>query len=406
VGQAAQGVKEVRVTPMAAPKYRYKCQESLLAGEGAADGAWISHAPAWLSTMLVAIGITAAGLGCATEATEADVLVRGETGRVDPTIFGGALDDDDAAVPGVVALRVGTGGTFELCSGALVAPNLVLTARHCVTKNTTTAVSCDEEGRSANGIHVTADEDPKTIGVYLGASPSFAKAPVAIAHAIVAPETPYLCDSDIALVVLDRPVTEVAPIPVRIHSPARAGETIRSVGYGQNDKRVPIGTRFRRGNVPVLAQGKMVSPSKTPLGPHEFEVGKSICQGDSGGPALSEETGAVIGVVSRGSGCDDDFGHIYTTTAGFEAMFERGFALAGSEPNLEPGDVATAQSKSHAWSAPGPAAPPDAAEQGGCSAAPTPARTDGGRRGPAPAGVGIGVLLGIVALRVRRRGAR
>ena len=35
------------------------------------------------------------------------------------------------------------------------------------------------------------------------------------------------------------------------------------------------------------------SPSKTALGVHEFEVGRSICQGDSGGPAISEATGAA-----------------------------------------------------------------------------------------------------------------
>src|SRR5205085_9664497 len=83
---------------------------------------------------------------------------------------------------------------------------------------------------------------------------------------------------------------------------------------------------------------KAVSASKTPLGPHEFEVGKSICQGDSGGPAISETTGAVIGVVSRGGKCDEDFGHIYTTTAGFEAMFQKGFEIANAKPILEDGD--------------------------------------------------------------------
>ena len=64
--------------------------------------------------------------------------------------------------------------------------------------------------------------------------------------------------------------------------------SIRSVGYGQNDEASPIGTRFRKDGVAVLAQGTAVSPSKTPLGTHEFEVGTSICQGDSGGPAISE----------------------------------------------------------------------------------------------------------------------
>ena len=83
----------------------------------------------------------------------------------------------------------------------------------------------------------------------------------------------------------------------------------------------------------------MVSPSKTPLGAHEFEVGKSICQGDSGGPAISEETGAVIGVVSRGGNCGEDFGHIYTTTSGFNDLFAQAFTLANASPVLETGDI-------------------------------------------------------------------
>jgi secreted trypsin-like serine protease len=82
-----------------------------------------------------------------------------------------------------------------------------------------------------------------------------------------------------------------------------------------------------------------VSASNTPLGAHEFEVGKSICRGDSGGPAISEETGAVIGVVSRGGSCDEDFGHIYTTTAGFPDLFGDAFKLADAEPTLEKGDL-------------------------------------------------------------------
>ena len=205
-------------------------------------------------------------------------------------IYGGAEDDDADALPGVVALRIGMEGTFELCSGALIAANLVLTARHCVTRNLTSSVSCNENGKSSNGEHVAGDELPRNVGVYVGAAPRFGQHPDSIAKAIVSPPGPYLCDSDIALVVLDTPITSIEPLAVRRARPAAAGEIIRSVGYGQNDDKLPIGTRFRKDGVTVLAQGKAISASKTPLGLHEFEVGKSICQGDSGGPAISEET--------------------------------------------------------------------------------------------------------------------
>jgi Trypsin len=292
------------------------------------------------SVWVPAVAMTLASLtGCASEPSDSTVEARVAVGTSDPTIYGGTEDDDGEAAPGVVALRVGTGGTFELCSAALIAPNVVVTARHCVTKNVSTSVSCDEDGRSANGPHVSADEEPSTIGVYVGANPRFAGDPVSRARAIVAPTGPYLCDSDIALIVLETPILNIAPLPVRMHSAAYAGELVRAVGYGQNDSAMPIGTRFRKAGVAVLAQGKGVSPSNTPLGAHEFEVGRSICRGDSGGPAISEQTGAVIGVVSRGGDCEEDFGHIYTTTAGFPDVFGDAFKLADAAPTPENGDI-------------------------------------------------------------------
>jgi V8-like Glu-specific endopeptidase len=351
--------------------------------------------------------------GCAVEAgadasSEEPVLVTTHEGTA-PSIFDGQKDDDAESLPGVVALRVGTSGTFELCSGALLAPNVVLTARHCVTKNLTTSVACDENGRSANGAHVAGEQEPVDVGVYTGSSPNFAQRPASFARAIVAPSGAYLCDSDIALVVLETPIEGIAPLPVRLSTPAQAGETIRSVGYGQNDKKMPIGTRFRKSGVEVLAQGRAISSSKTPLGAHEFEVGQSICQGDSGGPAISEATGAVIGVVSRGNACDEDFGHIYTTTAGFEQLFDEAFALAGAEPTLETGVAPRSSGAPETTRGDAPAdeadeIPPTASS--GCSAAGV-GRARGPLGGASGAGsLGVGLALAAALSLRSRRGAR
>ena len=390
-------VKRYRSNPMLLAPFAAKYLKPATATHKVGRACWIAGAPSWLPALVLAV----ATAGCATEVTDQPVETRVSASTTDPSIFGGAKDDDSSAIPGVVALRVGVGTTFELCSGALVAPNLVLTARHCVTKNATTSVACDENGHSANGPHVSGDEEPANIAVYTGSSPSFAKPGVAKGRAIVSPTGPYLCDSDIALVVLDSPIEGIAPLAVRIHATARKGEVIRSIGYGQNDEASPIGTRFRKAGVEVLAQGKAVSPSKTPLGTHEFEVGKSICQGDSGGPAISEETGAVIGVVSRGGGCDDDFGHIYTTTAGFEQIFTDAFAMAGATPTDEAGDSSTASinAAANASTAASDGAT-TGAHAGGCAV--TARTTSSGFPGSAGAALAAAVAL----LGLRRRRAR
>src|SRR5690606_16892973 len=121
----------------------------------------------------------------------------------------------------------------------------------------------------SGSVHVAGDEDPSSLAIFLGASPSFSKAPVALVKTVIAPEGDILCDSDIALVVLDRSLEGIEPFAVRLGAPARVGETIRAVGYGKNDARTPMGTRFRKENVPVLAVGSGITRSKTRLGPRE-----------------------------------------------------------------------------------------------------------------------------------------
>src|SRR5262245_59511683 len=99
---------------------------------------WIQGTRVWVTAAAIAI----ASAGCAAEVPESSVETGVVTGTTQQRIFGGAKDDDGDAIAGVVALRVGSGSTFELCTGALIAPNVVLTARHCVTKNITSSVAC------------------------------------------------------------------------------------------------------------------------------------------------------------------------------------------------------------------------------------------------------------------------
>jgi MYXO-CTERM domain-containing protein len=288
-----------------------------------------AHPRGWISAALLAV---LAGLGVACSAPGPDGARSLDVGSSQQAIISGTVDDDDQASAGVVSLKIGNGTSFELCSGSLLAPNVVLTARHCVSKSITSTVSCNELGQSGNGDHVGDDESLDRVHVYSGSKPAYGGPATAGVLAIVHDDGRVLCNADIALLVLDRDVTDVVPLRVRLGGAPHPDEAVRAVGYGQNDRAVPVGTRLRKDAVKVLAVGQRLSASQTPLGSHEFEVGLSICQGDSGGPAISETTGAVIGVVSRGGDCTDDFGHIYTTTSGYADLIGRAFQLAGGAP--------------------------------------------------------------------------
>lgn len=335
-------------------------------GDRALPRGWIAAAARAASTFAFA-ALASAPVGCSAPPEPSPAV---DVGRLSQAIFAGTVDDDDDANAGVVSIKIGGGAKFELCSGSLLAPNVVLTARHCVSASVASTVTCNELGRSGNGDHVAEDLPLSRIHIYGGPSPAYGGAAKAEVAAIVHPDGAVLCNADIALLVLDRDITDIAPLAVRLGHAARHDESVRAVGYGQNDRAVPVGTRLRKDAVRVLAVGQGVSASRTPLGTREFEVGLSICLGDSGGPALSEATGAVLGVVSRGGDCHDDFGHIYTSASGFPELFERAFALAGRAPVVEQDDPRAGPPGGESQDArPAP-------RGGGCAVGPRPARAD------------------------------
>jgi hypothetical protein len=331
-------------------------------------------------------------------------------------------DDDAMANDAVVALHIGNGNPFELCTGALIAPTVVLTARHCVSQVTNSSVVCDLNGQSLNGPQVGADLDPTTMHVYTTAHPDLLGTPVANGKAVFHPATNTLCNEDIALIVLDAVVTKIAPLRVRLVKTTTTNDVLRAVGYGMNDQNQPIGNRYRKDNLGILAVGPVVSTSGTTLAPNDLEVGLSFCEGDSGGPAISEATGAIVGLVARGGACTDASGHIYTETKTFAALIAQAFAVAGgsvSEENgpaplpAEPDAGAPMQTPPDASADPGGGANPGGGRTGGYLSAPpnhggcamAPAR--GAEGGPDRGAAGLsGLLLAAALLAARRRPAR
>jgi hypothetical protein len=237
--------------------------------------------------------------------------------------------------PGVVAVATTMGDSpshITLCSGALVAPNLVLTARHCVSKAVTATPSCDARGRSHNGDHLSDDVDPASIAIYTGARvhPE-ADVPVARAVRTLHPKGQVLCDADVAFLVLDRPVPNARILHMRLHAPVEAGDVVLPVGFGGGPANV-VGQKVAREKSTVLTTGPSANANTgAVLGPREFEVDRATCRGDSGGPAIDALSGEIVGVVSRGGSCSAEGNHVYTRVDAYKRLAATALAAAQNE---------------------------------------------------------------------------
>src|SRR5215210_4443691 len=188
----------------------------------------------------------------------------------------------------------------ELCSGTLIAPNLVLTAAHCLQQRAAyRVVAVDRAFRQRAVMAVAGTLHP----------------------AFVPGTTPRTQPGvDLALLKLAQPLRgDFAPLNPRAAAQVGPGQPVELAGFGAVDE-----TAF--GTARVLRQTQLVSLGTLQVANRVLVVadpqrlaartGAGACRGDSGGPILQD--GRLVGVVSWSAGALRS--RIRTACGGFTAV--------------------------------------------------------------------------------------
>lgn len=286
---------------------------------------------------LLALALASMILGCSHEME--DVSDEGSIATISQRVVGGTLSEREAVV--LVRSRGPRGNNS--CSGTLVAPNLVLTARHCVSAFTNGDYSCTIDGfvdlsrpRSpANAGDMGLPYPPENVGIHVGTVPDFDSA-ATVGRAIFAPETDTICRNDIAFVLLEDEL-DFDFSTLRLEEGVAQNEPTTVVGFGINDNRRI--ERTERSDVLIDAIGfSEFYPVEGNALPRTFVLGRSVCPGDSGGPAFSDETDEVLGVFSffRGDCESAEARNFFTQVAPFRSVALQAFEEAGYLELVEP----------------------------------------------------------------------
>ena len=176
----------------------------------------------------------------------------------------------------------------EMCSGAVIAPDLVLTAAHCVDESASYRVIVVDRGFRQRAVRAVA---------------------AAMHPAFVHGTTPRTQPGvDLAIIKLEQPLGgDFVPLDPRHASRAARGEPVQIAGFG-------VEAEGRTKSARVLRQTQVVNLGTLQVANRVMVVvdrerlarvpGAGACRGDSGGPIVRGGPGGyqLVGIVSWSSG--------------------------------------------------------------------------------------------------------
>jgi len=270
---------------------------------------------AFARAALASCALSIAFVGCSSD--------RAPIAQTRQAIQGGS--DDGTAHPfavGVCGTNAGPGNCVFLCSGALIAPNLVMTARHCVSQSPMTIDCATATFGAMNG--GPGNYFITTYPYIFQASQGWH----GVAQIRITPGS-KVCGNDMALLILkdnissnEAPtVTPVVQYPMTDHT--RYSTTVTAIGYGNTSTSGGAGTRRIKQNINLgcIPGDKTIPCGNQPgIDMKEFASGNGTCSGDSGSSAYEQKafnngSWVSFGPLSRGGESGTNcIGGIYTRT--------------------------------------------------------------------------------------------